>query len=568
MTSLFSSGSQIETKKNIQKTNNSIDTGVDTYIEPNTNVITTNTDDVTECAQSFKELGLCEWICHSTKAMGYKHPTPIQTQCIPAILNGRDVIGCAETGSGKTATFALPILQCLSEDPYGIYCLTLTPTRELAMQISEQFNAFGSQFNIRTCLIIGGGNILAQRLELSKLPHIVIATPGRLRHHIESASPPKLNKCKYLVLDEADRLLCSGFTSELNMIIACLPKDRQTLIFSATMTNTLDEIEKLSMKNALRFNLNLKQKLPTQIVQEYLFVPVQVKLTYLVCVLTYLLYPDKANDMLRSGSKKKQKLELKKQIKNNENDKKRKRNDINTNNGDNGDSGLSSVVQTIIDTDYPQMSMAMQSKHNTFLTTTNTTTATSGIKSNIIIFVNSCKKCEEVSQMLNELGFNSVCLHSIMSQDNRIASLHRFKSYTAKILVATDVASRGLDIPNVDLIINMDLPVVVSNYIHRIGRTGRAGKFGKSISLISPYEVDIIHEIEEYTTIQMVLSDLEVASDEKILIPYLNPVAKSMRTIQLKLLESGFDEKVQLHSQRKKEQNKTNKNKNNKLNEF
>lgn len=537
MTSLFSGGNnQIETKKNIQKT-------VEKEHRKET-VCTTNTD-IEECAQSFKELGLCEWICNSTKAMGYKRPTPIQSQCIPAILNGRDVIGCAETGSGKTATFALPILQNLSEDPYGIYCLTLTPTRELAMQISEQFNAFGAQFNIRTCLIIGGGNILAQRLELSKLPHIVIATPGRLRHHIESASPPKLNKCKYLVLDEADRLLCPGFTSELNMIMSCLPKDRQTLIFSATMTSTLDEIEQLSMKNALRFNLNLQQKLPTQITQEYIFVPAQVKLTYLVCMLTYLLFPEKANEMLRSGSKKKQKLELKQKLKDQSKIKKRKHTDINE-----PDNGLSAAVQSILEEEYPQMQIETKP--------TNSFVNSSSVKSNIIIFVNSCKKCEEVCQMLVELGFKGVALHSIMSQDNRIASLQKFKSYAAKILVATDVASRGLDIPNVDLVINMDLPVVVSDYIHRIGRTGRAGKFGKSISLISPYEVDIVHKIEEHTAVQMNKSDLEVASDEKILIPYLNPVAKAMRTIQLQLLESGFDEKVLIHTQRKREQNQTN----------
>ena len=143
---------------------------------------------------SFSDLGLCEWICSSTAAMGFKKPTDIQKACIPAILEGRDVMACAETGSGKTAAFVLPILQQLSEDPYGIFAIILTPTRELALQISEQVCALGATFHVRTSLIIGGVNQLEQGKALAKLPHVVIATPGRLRSHLESADPPDLRR--------------------------------------------------------------------------------------------------------------------------------------------------------------------------------------------------------------------------------------------------------------------------------------------------------------------------------------------------------------------------------------
>ncbi|CAE7579589.1 DDX49, partial [Symbiodinium microadriaticum] len=144
--------------------------------------------------------GLNQWVCSSCKAMGFKQPTPIQQACIPAILEGRNVMGCAETGSGKTAAFALPMLQDLSEDPYGIFGIILTPTRELAVQIEEQIVALGSPVGVRTCLIIGGLGIIDQGVALSRMPHIVIATPGRLRHHLESASPPQIARTRYLVL--------------------------------------------------------------------------------------------------------------------------------------------------------------------------------------------------------------------------------------------------------------------------------------------------------------------------------------------------------------------------------
>jgi ATP-dependent RNA helicase DDX49/DBP8 len=167
--------------------------------------------DAQPAARSFQELGLCSWICDSCTAMGFKRPTPVQSTCIPAIIAGKDVLACAETGSGKTAAFALPILHKLSQDPYGVFAVVLTPTRELALQIAEQFEALGTPMGLRYELVIGGVNMMRQSLALKERPHVIIATPGRLRHHLEGPDPPDLSKVKFLVLDEADRLLTIGF---------------------------------------------------------------------------------------------------------------------------------------------------------------------------------------------------------------------------------------------------------------------------------------------------------------------------------------------------------------------
>jgi ATP-dependent RNA helicase DDX49/DBP8 len=206
---------------------------------------------------TFQELGLIDWICQTCRVMGFKRPTPIQQACIPAILEGRNVMGCAETGSGKTAAFALPMLQHLSEDPYGIFGIILTPTRELAVQIQEQVIALGAPISVRTCLVIGGLGIIDQGIALSRRPHLIIATPGRLRHHLESADPPDISRARFLVLDEADRLLSVGFESELLSILNRMTHPRrQTLLFSATLTTSLEQLEDIaSLNGTLRFDL-------------------------------------------------------------------------------------------------------------------------------------------------------------------------------------------------------------------------------------------------------------------------------------------------------------------------
>jgi len=205
----------------------------------------------------------------------YSTPTPVQHHCIPKILDGEDIIACAKTGSGKTAAFALPIIQKLSEDPYGIYALVLTPTRELAYQIADQFRIIGKPINVNTwilffqtnlslvtqfsfkildCVITGGMEMTEQAKQLANKPHILIATPGRLADHIESGTDFTLNKIQMLVLDEADRLLEDNFGDQLQTIFNILPKKRQTLLFSATITDTIKKLQELSKKTPFLFD--------------------------------------------------------------------------------------------------------------------------------------------------------------------------------------------------------------------------------------------------------------------------------------------------------------------------
>ncbi|NXS34923.1 DDX49 helicase, partial [Pomatostomus ruficeps] len=207
----------------------------------------------------FRALGLAPWLAEQARQVGLLRPTPVQAACIPPVLQGRDCLGCAQTGSGKTAAFVLPVLQALAEDPYGIFCLVLTPTRELANQIAEQFRVLGKPLGLKDCVVVGGLDMVAQALELSRKPHVVIATPGRLADHLRSSSTFSLKKLRFLgtaaeggvwqVLDEADRLLeqgCADFSADLEVILEAVPARRQTLLFSATLTATLSELRALA----------------------------------------------------------------------------------------------------------------------------------------------------------------------------------------------------------------------------------------------------------------------------------------------------------------------------------
>nr|BAA91606.1 unnamed protein product [Homo sapiens] len=233
----------------------------------------------------FAELGLSSWLVEQCRQLGLKKPTPVQLGCIPAILEGRDCLGCAKTGSGKTAAFVLPILQKLSEDPYGIFCLVLTPTRELAYQIAERFRVLGKPLGLKDCIIVGGMDMVAQALELSRKPHVVIATPGRLADHLRSSNTFSIKKIRFLVMDEADRLLeqgCTDFTVDLEAILAAVPARRQTLLFSATLTDTLRELQGLATNQPFFWEAQAPVSTVEQLDQRYLLVPEKVKDAYLV----------------------------------------------------------------------------------------------------------------------------------------------------------------------------------------------------------------------------------------------------------------------------------------------
>ena len=377
-----------------------------------------------DSVSSFEEIGLKNWLIRQCGGMEVKEPTPVQQKCIPPALNGRDIIGCSKTGSGKTLAFALPILHALSEDPYGIYALILTPTRELAFQIADQFRAVGKPINLRDCVVVGGRDMVMQGKDLAKRPHIVISTPGRLADHLESCDTFSLKRIKFLVLDEADRLVDGGFDAQLKTIFSALPptSKRQTFYFSATLTDSLQELKELAVSEGREPFVwqsggedNINEVATVKgLDQRYVLTPSDAKDAYVVQVIRQH-YEDENRE-----------------------------------------------------------------------------------KDLIIIFTRTCRSCQLVAMTLTSLGYPSSALHSMISQQERTLSLAKFRSSQVRILVATDLASRGLDIPDVQLVLNHNVPHVTKDYIHRVGRTARAGRRGIAITFVTPQDVDLVKAVEVF----------------------------------------------------------------------
>lgn len=338
--------------------------------------------------------------------LNYKYPTPIQVESIPSALSGRDLIALAETGSGKTAAFALPILQSLWDNPRPFFACILAPTRELAFQISEAFDALGGGIGVKTTVIVGGMEMTPQAIALGKRPHIIVATPGRLLDHLENTKGFSLRGLKYLVMDEADKLLDLDFGPSIDKILKVIPKERNTYLFSATMTSKVEKLQRASLSNPLRVQVSSKYQTVKTLLQYYILVPFKHKDTYLVFF---------ANEF------------------------------------------------------------AGQS---------------------MIIFTRTVAETQRLSLLLRTLGFAAVPLHGQLSQSARLGALTKFKSGSRNILVATDVAARGLDIPHVDCILNYDCAQDSKTYIHRVGRTARAGRAGKSISITTQYDVELLLRVE------------------------------------------------------------------------
>ncbi|TFK86913.1 DEAD-domain-containing protein [Polyporus arcularius HHB13444] len=364
---------------------------------------------------TFKSLGLIDPLLEALEQMGFKTPTEIQAEVLPQALQGRDIIGVASTGSGKTAAFALPILQKLWEDPKGLFACVIAPTRELAFQISQQFESLGSTMGVRCVTIIGGVDLQAQKVALAKKPHIIVATPGRLLEHLEETKGFSLRNLKFLVLDEADRLLDMDFGPKLDKILKLIPKERSTYLFSATMTTKVAKLQRASLSNPVRVEVNSKYSTVSTLLQYYLLMPLPQKDVHLIHL---------ANSLAQNS---------------------------------------------------------------------------------MIVFTRTVHDAQRLSIMLRSLGFPAIPLHGQLSQSARLGSLGKFKSGGRKVLVATDVASRGLDIPSVDVVINYDIPVHSKDYIHRVGRTARAGRSGKSITLVTQYDVELVLRIEAVTGKKMEL---------------------------------------------------------------
>ncbi|KIW74041.1 hypothetical protein PV04_02109 [Phialophora macrospora] len=386
---------------------------------------------------TFKSLNVAPWLVHSLAAMAIHNPTEIQSACIPEILKGRDCIGGSRTGTGKTVAFAVPILQKWAEDPFGIYAVVLTPTRELALQIYEQFQALGAPQNLKTVLITGGSDMRPQAVALAKRPHIVVATPGRLADHILNSGKETtigLSRAKVVVLDEADRLLASGPGSmlpDLNTCLGALPpsSSRLTLLFTATVTPEVRALKELPRP---------KERPP-------IFVSEIADLT---------------DGTLKSG-----------------------------------------LVPATLTQTYLQVPMTHKDAFLHVLL--QVPSFTKSPEPSIMIFVNRTKTADLLHRTLLQLDHPVTALHSELAQSQRNKNLSDFRSQKAQILIATDVASRGLDIPEVNTVINFDVPRNPTDYVHRVGRTARAGRQGTSVTFVGQRDVELILAIEAYVGSKM-----------------------------------------------------------------
>ena len=351
---------------------------------------------------NFSQLGLASAQLRACEALEYLNPTPIQIKAIPMILSGADVIGCAETGTGKTAAFLLPIIQNLSvQTRPGVRVLVLAPTRELALQIQKNYTELNQVKTNRSVLVIGGANMKTQIAELRRKATIVIATPGRLLDLTERGALD-LSTIEVLVLDEADRMLDMGFLPALRRVLAMLPSRRQTLLFSATMSSAIESLARSTMKQPKLVEVNPRGR-AAQTIEQTAY---QVSADNKTALLLDLLERTNEDDPLEK----------------------------------------------------------------------------------VLIFTRTRRGSERLSHILKARNHSVNRIHADRTQPQREAALSAFRDGRARVLVATDIAARGLDVDAVSHVINYDVPVVPEDYVHRVGRTGRAGKQGKAITIVTPVD--------------------------------------------------------------------------------
>ncbi|MDX2043105.1 MAG: DEAD/DEAH box helicase [Acidobacteriota bacterium] len=362
---------------------------------------------------NFDELGLLQPLVDRCKSLGFTEPTPIQKQAIPVVLDGLDLIGCASTGTGKTAAFLLPILQKLiTEKREGgrraARVLVLTPTRELASQVTDNLHELDARRKVRAVTIVGGASFNRQNLELRKGVEVVIATPGRLMDHIENRTVD-LSRVEVLVLDEADRMLDMGFLPVIRQIIALLPGERQTLLFSATMSAPVEAIARQYMESPEIVDVNPRGK----------------------------------------------------------------------------------AAVTVKQTAYP---VALESKTNLLLHLLERERF-----ERVLVFTRTRRGAERLATLLTARKHQVNRIHADRTQSQREAALRGFRDGKFRVLVATDIAARGIDVDSISHVINFDLPDVAEDYVHRIGRTGRAGNEGQALTLLTPVDELTMRSIEKLT---------------------------------------------------------------------
>ena len=354
---------------------------------------------------SFTDFNLDPRLLKNVAALGFEQPTPIQRATIPTALTGRDVLGSAETGTGKTAAYLLPIMQRLlnSPRPRGPRVLVMVPTRELALQADEQFKALGAGTGLRSVAVFGGVTLGNQEAALRRVPDVVIATPGRLLDHMERRNV-RFDDLQVLVLDEADRMLDIGFLPDIRRVVKVLPKERQTLLFSATLQPIINLAYEVT-RQAARIEVE-KAVTPEAISQAFYPVPEHLKMQLL-----------------------KQLLQ---------------------------EPGMDSVL----------------------------------------IFSRTKHRADKIVRDLQRARIAADVIHGNRSQSQRVAALEAFRQGRSRVLVATDIAARGIDVEGISHVVNYDMPMQVEDYVHRIGRTGRAEAVGEAYTLVTPVDETMARRIE------------------------------------------------------------------------
>ena len=389
-------------------------------------------------SSGFDALELAAPLLQAVRELGYQQPTPVQEQAIPLVLAGRDIMAGAQTGTGKTAAFALPTLQRLlpmastSASParHPVRALVLTPTRELAIQVFESFREYGKHVPLRSAIVYGGVDMNAQIAELRRGVEIVVATPGRLLDHVQNKTV-MLGQVSVLTLDEADRMLDMGFMPDIKRIIALLPRERQNLMFSATFPDEIRNLAKQILRNPAEVQVAARNAAAD--------------------LVTHVLHP--------VARQKKREL-------------------------------LAYLIQT------------------------------RGLKQ-VLVFCGTRIGANRLGHQLRKDHIHADAIHGDKSQSEREASLEAFKAGKTAVLVATDVASRGLDIEGLPQVINFDIPRSPEDYVHRIGRTGRAGLTGEAISLVSPDDLDSLAQIEKLIRKKI----------ERVLVPGFEPDGGTLATL-------------------------------------
>jgi ATP-dependent RNA helicase RhlE len=360
----------------------------------------------------FDEYEIAPEIKRNLETLGFKKPTDIQFKAIPTILKGEDVLAIAQTGTGKTAAFAIPVVNMLHEQkrsktPDGIKCVVMVPTHELAIQINEVFQQLSRYTRVNSFAIFGGVEQLPQIEKLENGIDILVATPGRL-FDLVSQGHLKLHRIEFLILDEADHMLDLGFIRDIQDLIKFLPRKRQTLFFSATINEKIKELAYSLVRNPIRIQISPKDPVAKNINHSMAFVEMDDKRFFLERVIT----------------------------------------------------------------ENPE--------------------------SKILVFVRTKVRAERVCRAMERVGIQALTIHGDKDQKDRLIALEQFKKGIVKVLIASDVTARGIDIPMVDYVINYDLPEKAENYVHRVGRTGRGTQKGNAVSFCSTEEKPILEEIESY----------------------------------------------------------------------